>query len=143
MKKAMQILLVEDDLGDVILTKKMFENIQAAHQLNVVGDGVEAMAYLRCEPPYAESPRPDLVLLDLNMPKKNGCEVLQEMRSDETLRPIPVVVLTTSDHAMDINNAYRLGANSYITKPSGLEAFARAIESLEKFWFKTVQLPTQ
>jgi CheY-like chemotaxis protein len=143
MKKTMQILLVEDDPGDVILTKKMFENIQATLQLHVVGDGVEAMAYLRCEPPYAESPRPDLVLLDLNMPKKNGCEVLQEMRSDETLRPIPVVVLTTSDHDMDVNNAYRLGANSYITKPSGLAVFARVIESIEDFWFKTVQLPTK
>jgi CheY-like chemotaxis protein len=143
MKKTMQILLVEDDPGDVILTKKMFENIQATLQLHVVGDGVEAMAYLRCEPPYAESPRPDLVLLDLNMPKKNGCEVLQEMRSDETLRPIPVVVLTTSDHDLDVNNAYRLGANSYITKPSGLAVFARVIESIEDFWFKTVQLPTK
>jgi CheY-like chemotaxis protein len=143
MKKTMQILLVEDDPGDVILTKKMFENIQATLQLHVVGDGVEAMAYLRCEAPYTESPRPDLVLLDLNMPKKNGCEVLQEMRSDETLRPIPVVVLTTSDHDMDVNNAYRLGANSYITKPSGLAVFARVIESIEDFWFKTVQLPTK
>lgn len=137
----MQILLVEDDPGDVILTKKLFENIEASLQLNVVGDGVEAMAYLRCEPPYAEAPRPDLVLLDLNMPKKNGCEVLKEMRSDETLRPIPVVVLTTSDHDADITNAYRLGANSYITKPSGLDAFSRAIESIEDFWFNTVQLP--
>ncbi|ETX02865.1 MAG: hypothetical protein ETSY1_02005 [Candidatus Entotheonella factor] len=143
MKKTMQILLVEDDPGDVILTKKLFENIEAAPQLHVVGDGVEAMAYLRCEPPYAEAPRPDLVLLDLNMPKKSGCEVLQEMRSDDALRPIPVVVLTTSDHDRDITNAYRLGANSYVTKPSGLDAFARAIESIEDFWFHTVQLPAK
>jgi len=143
MKKTMQILLVEDNPGDVRLTKKMFENIQVPLQLNVVGDGVEAMAYLRCEPPYAKSPRPDLILLDLNMPKKNGCEVLRELRSDETLRPIPVVVLTTSDHDMDVNNAYRLGANSYIAKPTELDAFAKAIASIEDFWLKTVQLPTQ
>ncbi len=143
MKKTMQILLVEDDPGDVILTKRLFDNIEAALQLNVVGDGVEAMAYLRCEPPYDEAPKPDLVLLDLNMPRKNGCEVLQEMRADDVLRPIPVVVLTTSDHDLDITNAYRLGANSYITKPSGLDAFARAIESIEDFWLKTVKLPAK
>jgi CheY-like chemotaxis protein len=141
MKKTMQILLVEDNPGDVILTKKIFEDIQATLQLNVVSDGDEAMAYLRCEPPYTGSPRPDLILLDLNIPKKNGCEVLREVRSDETLRPIPVVVLTTSDHDTDVNNAYRLGANSYIAKPSELDAFARTIESIEDFWLKTVQLP--
>ncbi len=141
MKKTIQILLVEDDPGDVILTKRLFEDIQTALQLNVVSDGVEAMAYLRCESPYAEVPRPDLVLLDLNMPKKSGCDVLQEMKSDEVLRSIPVVVLTTSDHDIDIQRAYHLGANSYITKPSGLDAYTRVIESLESFWMNTVQLP--
>jgi two-component system, chemotaxis family, response regulator Rcp1 len=141
MKKTMRILLVEDDPGDVMLTKKMFENVQATLQLHVVGDGVEAMAYLRREPPYTEAPRPDLVLLDLNTPKKNGCEVLQEMKSDAGLQAIPVVVLTTSNHEMDVNNAYRLGANSYIAKPTGLEALAQTIESIENFWFKTVTLP--
>jgi CheY-like chemotaxis protein len=142
MKKSMQILLVEDNLSDVLLTKKVLENLETPLQLNVVGDGDEAMAYLRCEPPYAESPRPDLILLDLNMPKKGGCEVLREMQLDETLRPIPVVVLTTSDHDIDVNNAYRLGANSYIAKPSELAAFARVIASIEHFWLRTVQLPT-
>ena len=142
MNKTMQILLVEDDPGDVILTKKMFETIQTTLQLSVVGDGVEALAYLRCEPPYTESPRPDLVLLDLNLPKKNGCEVLQEMQSDEALRSIPVVVLTTSNHDVDVHTAYRLGANGYIAKPSELDAFSKAIACLEDFWFKTVQLPT-
>ncbi len=142
MKKTIQILLVEDDPGDVILTKRLFEDIQTALQLNVVSDGVEAMAYLRCEASYTQVPRPDLVLLDLNMPKKGGCEVLREMKSDEALRSIPVVVLTTSDHDIDIKHAYDLGANSYITKPSELDAFAQVIENLENFWMNTVQLPT-
>ena len=141
MKKPIQILLVEDDPGDVILTKRLFEDIRTALQLNVVGDGVEAMAYLRCEAPYTQVPRPDLVLLDLNMPKKSGCEVLGEMKSDEALCSIPVVVLTTSDHDIDVNRAYKLGANSYITKPSGLDAFTQVIESFDRFWLNTVKLP--
>lgn len=141
MKKTIQILLVEDDPGDVILTKRLFEDIRTALQLHVVGDGVKAMAYLQCEAPYTQVPRLDLILLDLNMPKKSGCEVLREMKSDEALRSIPVVVLTTSDHDIDIKSAYRLGANSYITKPSGLDAFTQVIESLDSFWLNTVKLP--
>ncbi len=143
MNKTLQILLVEDDPGDVILIKRLFEDIRTTLQLNVVGDGVEAMAYLRCEAPYTQVLRPDLVLLDLNMPKKNGCEVLLEMKADETLRSIPVVVLTTSDHDVDVNSAYQLGANSYITKPSGLDAFTQVIESLDRFWLNTVKLPME
>jgi len=142
MKKTIQVLLVDDDPGDVLLTKRMFKTLETSLQLHVVSDGVEALAYLRCEPPYAESPRPDLVLLDLNMPKKSGCDVLREMKSDNALRLIPVVVLSTSNYDTDVHDAYRLGANSYIAKPAELEDFAEAIACIENYWFKTVQLPT-
>jgi two-component system response regulator len=134
------ILLVEDDPGDVMLTKKILEDVKIALQLEVVNDGVEAMAYLRRETPYADAIRPDLVFLDLNMPKKDGCAVLKELQQDTALRSIPVVVLTTSDSDSDIERAYDLGANCYITKPMGLDQFANVIRSIEDFWFTVVKL---
>jgi two-component system response regulator len=134
------VLLVEDDPGDVTLTKKLLEDVKIALHLDVVNDGVEAMAYLRREVPYADSIRPDLVLLDLNMPKKDGCTVLKELQQDAALRSIPVVVLTTSDSDSDIERAYGLGANCYITKPVGVDQFAKAINSIENFWFTIVKL---
>ena len=142
MKRAMQILLVDDNPGDAMLTQQQFETLAPSLQLQVVSDGAAAMAYLRRDPPYAASPRPDLVLLDWRMPKQNGCDILQAIKSDDALRPIPVVVLTTSDHDADVDEAYRLGANSYIVKPMDSEAFTEAIACIEAYWLKTVQLPT-
>jgi len=139
-ERIIHVLLVEDDPGDVMLTKKLLEDVKIALRLDVVNDGVEAMAYLRREAPYADSIRPDLVFLDLNMPKKDGCTVLKELQQDTTLRSIPVVVLTTSDSDSDIERAYELGANCYITKPVGLDQFAKAIYSIEDFWFTVVKL---
>jgi len=139
-ERMIHVLLVEDDPGDVMLTKKLLEDVKIALRLDVVNDGVEAMTYLRREAPYADSVRPDLVLLDLNMPKKDGCTVLKELQQDTALRSIPVVVLTTSDSDSDIERAYELGANCYITKPVGLDQFAKAIYSIEDFWFTVVKL---
>lgn len=141
MDRTIRVLLVEDDLADVALTKKLFQEAKIALDLTVLNDGVEAMAYLRRKMPYGDAVRPDLILLDLNMPKKNGCEVLEDMQHDDTLRSIPVVVLTTSDNDTDIERAYDLGANCYITKPVGLDQFAKAIYSMEDFWFTVVRLP--
>lgn len=139
-ERMIHVLLVEDDPGDVMLTKKLLEDVKITLRLDVVNDGVAAMAYLRREAPYADATRPDLVLLDLNMPKKDGCAVLQELQQDTALRSIPVVVLTTSDSDSDIERAYDLGANCYITKPVGLDQFAKAICSIEDFWFTVVKL---
>ena len=141
MDRTIQVLLVEDDPGDVALTKKLFQEAKIALDLTVLNDGVEAMAYLRREVPYSDAVWPDLMLLDLNMPRKNGCEVLEAMQHDDRLRSIPVVVLTTSDNDSDIERAYDLGANCYITKPVGLDQFAKAIYSIEDFWFTVVKLP--
>ncbi len=141
MNRTIQLLLVEDDPADVTLTKRLLDEAKIALHLDVVNDGASAMAYLRREAPYADAVRPDLMLLDLNMPKKNGCEVLQDMQQDVALRSIPVVVLTTSDSDSDIERAYDLGANCYITKPMGLDQFAKAICSIENFWFTVVKLP--
>ena len=139
--RSIQVLLVEDDPGDVALTKKSLAEATFALHLDVVEDGVKALAFLRREPPYTEAKRPDLILLDLNMPRKSGCEVLHDMQQDRALRSIPVVVLTTSDSDSDIERAYDLGANCYITKPVELEQFTRAIYSVEDFWFTVVKLP--
>lgn len=143
LNQGIQVLLVEDDPADVALTRAVLEDAKIALHLNVVNNGVEAMAYLRREGLYAGAVRPDLMLLDLNMPKKNGCEVLQDMKHDAMLRSIPVVVLTTSDNDTDIERAYNFGANCYITKPVGLEQFAKVVCSIEDFWFTVVKLPSR
>ena len=109
--------------------------------MQVVGDGVEALAFLRREGKYAEAPRPDLILLDLNMPRMDGRSFLSEMRADDNLKAIPVVVLTTSRTEEDIVKSYRLGANCYITKPVGLAEFTRVVNAIEDFWFTIVRLP--
>ncbi|MGH7821702.1 MAG: response regulator [Candidatus Binatia bacterium] len=136
-----EILLVEDNPGDVRLTEEAFKEGKVRNRLSVVGDGVEAMAFLRRKGHYADSPRPDLILLDLNLPKKDGREVLAEIKGDAALMQIPVVVLTTSDAEQDILRSYSLHANCYITKPVVLGKFLDIIRSLEDFWLSIVRLP--
>ncbi|MEJ2366626.1 MAG: response regulator [Deltaproteobacteria bacterium] len=139
--KPIEILLVEDNPGDVRLTKEVLMEGKVRNNLQTVGDGVEAMAFLRKENNYAEAPRPDLILLDLNLPKKDGREVLQEIKADHQLRTIPVVVLTTSAADEDILRSYDLSANCYITKPVDLYQFIKVIRSIEAFWLTIVSLP--
>jgi chemotaxis family two-component system response regulator Rcp1 len=137
----MQILLVEDKPEAVRLTQEVFKESQTGHYLQVTMDGEEALAFLRKEGEYAGAPRPDLILLDLNLPKKDGREVLAEIKSDDELKRIPVVVLTVSDAEEDILRAYDLYANCYVTKPVHLPEFIRAIKSIENFWLNIVKLP--
>lgn len=137
------ILLVEDNPGDVLLTKEAFNENKIKNDLYVVGDGEEAIKFLRQENGYENSPRPDLILLDLNLPKKDGREVLHEIKNDDNLKRIPVIVLTTSKSEEDILRMYNLHANCYITKPINLENFIRVIKSIEDFWFTVVKLPTE
>ena len=139
--KPIEILLIEDNPGDVRLTKEVLKEGKVRNNLQIVGDGVEAMAFLRRENNYAEAPRPDLILLDLNLPKKDGREVLQEIKADHQLRRIPVVVLTTSAADEDILRSYDLSANCYITKPVDLYQFITVIRSIEAFWLTIVSLP--
>lgn len=139
--RPVQILLVEDDPGDVVLTKEALAEGKVANTLDVVPDGVEAMRYLRREGEYARASRPDLILLDLNLPKKTGREVLEELQADAGLRTIPVVVLTTSEGEEDIAKAYQSNANCYITKPVDLDQFFRVMHMIEDFWLALVQLP--
>ena len=139
--RPIEVLLVEDDLGDVELTKEAIEATRLAVKLSVVRDGEEAMVYLRKEGSYADAASPDLVLLDLNMPRKDGREVLRDMKDDPILTHIPVVVLTTSDSDEDIMKSYDLGANCYVTKPVGLEQFMKVVQSIGDFWFMFVKLP--
>ena len=139
--KPIEILLIEDNPGDVRLTKEVLMEGKVRNHLQVVGDGVEAMAFLRRENNYAEAPRPDLILLDLNLPKKDGREVLQEIKEDGEFKCIPVVVLTTSEADEDILRSYDLSANCYITKPVDLDQFIRVIRSIETFWLTIVSLP--
>ena len=135
------ILLVEDNPGDVRLTKERFKEGKVINNLYVTEDGEEAMAFLHREEPYQEMPRPDIILLDLNLPKKDGREVLEEIKSDPDLRRIPVIVLTTSKAEEDILKTYNLHANCYITKPVNLEEFILITKSIESFWLSIVKLP--
>lgn len=136
-----EVLLVEDSPGDVRLTREALKEGKVRNNLSVVSDGVEAMEFLRREGKYKDAPRPDIVLLDLNMPRKDGREVLAEMKSDEQLKRIPVVVLTTSEAEQDILRTYDLHANCYLTKPVDLEQFISIVKSVEDFWLTIVQLP--
>lgn len=136
-----EVLLVEDSPGDVRLTREALKEGKVRNNLSVVSDGVEAMEFLRREGKYQDAPRPDIVLLDLNMPRKDGREVLAEMKSDEQLKRIPVVVLTTSEAEQDILRTYDLHANCYLTKPVDLEQFISIVKSVEDFWLTIVQLP--
>jgi CheY-like chemotaxis protein len=136
-----EILLVEDNPGDVELTTLAFEESQLQVHLNVVEDGVAALDFLHRKRTYAKAPYPDLVLLDLNLPKKSGHEVLAEIKADKNFRRIPVVILTTSLAEEDILKAYNLYANCYIKKPAGFSQFIEVVKSIEDFWFKIVRLP--
>jgi two-component system response regulator len=133
--------LVEDNPGDVLLTKEAFREGRLAHRLWVTGDGEEALKFLHKEGKFADVPRPDLILLDLNLPKFDGRQVLEVLKSDPALRQIPVVVLTTSDAEQDIWRAYKLHANCYLTKPIEMEDFLRKMRCVETFWLTVVRLP--
>ncbi len=136
-----QILLVEDDPGDVLITREAFADNKVRNQLSVVSDGEAAMAFLRREEGFASAPRPDLVLLDLNLPRKAGHEVLAEIRSDVDLQRIPVVVLTTSDAEEDILRSYDLHANAYVTKPVDFDRFLNVVRQIDDFFVTVVRLP--
>jgi len=139
--RPVEILLVEDNPGDVRLTMEALKEHKVLNKLSVVNDGVEAIAFLRREGRYADAHRPDLILLDLNLPKKNGKEVLAEIKTDPDLKRIPVVVLTASSSEKDILNSYNLSANCYITKPVSLDQFVEVVKSIENFWLTIVKLP--
>ena len=139
--RAIEILLVEDNPGDVRLTQEALSENKISNKLHVAVDGVEAMKFLRKMNGYKDAPRPDLILLDLNMPKKDGREVLAEVKADEKLRSIPVVILTTSDADDDVAKAYHMYANCYIRKPIDLNRFIEVIKIIENFWLTIVQLP--
>jgi len=141
--RPVEILLVEDNPGDVRLTRETLKDSKLLNHMSVVDDGVEAMAFLRREGKYVKATRPDLILLDLNLPKKDGREVLAEIKTDEQLRRIPVVVLTTSSAEQDILKMYDLHANCYITKPVDLNQFSAVVKAIEEFWFTIVKLPPE
>ena len=136
-----EILLVEDNPADVRLTKEALKEGKVYNNLHWAKDGVEALEFLHRQGKYASAPRPDIILLDLNLPKKDGREVLQEIKSDETLRRIPVVVLTTSKAEEDVLRSYNLHANCYVTKPVDLEQFIVVVKSIDMFWLTVVTLP--
>ncbi len=139
--KPIDILLVEDNPGDADLARETLENSKVYNKLHVVDDGEKAMAFLRREGKFADAPRPDLVILDLNLPKKDGREVLAEIKSDRDLKRIPVVILTISSDEEDILKTYDLHANCFITKPIDLNQFIKVVESIEDFWLTIVKLP--
>jgi two-component system, chemotaxis family, response regulator Rcp1 len=138
-----EILLVEDNPGDVDLTTELFAASKITNRISVVADGVEAMAFLRREGKYANAPAPDLMLLDLNLPRMDGRAVLEQIKNDPQLRTLPVVILTSSEAESDIARSYNLHANCYCTKPVRLEEFAKVIASIEDFWLKIVRLPAR
>jgi CheY-like chemotaxis protein len=135
------VLLVEDDPGDVLIIKEAFEHYKIRNPLHVVHDGVEALEFLRRQGEYANAPRPGLVLLDLNLPRKDGHEVLAEVKADDELRSIPVVVLTTSEAEEDILRSYRLHANAYVTKPVDFDRFMDVVRQIDDFFVTVVKLP--
>ncbi|MGD9989580.1 response regulator [Pseudonocardia sp.] len=138
--RVINVLLVEDDPGDVLMTREAFEEY-LHNRLDVVTDGAEALAYLRNEGQYADAPRPDLVLLDLNLPRRDGREVLAEVKADPKLSAIPVIVLTTSQAEEDVLRSYQLHANAYVTKPVDFDRFIDAIKQIDHFFVSVVQLP--
>jgi len=140
---AIEVLLVEDNLGDVRLTQEAFREANRLIHLHVASDGVEAMDFLRHERAHAHSPRPDLILLDLNLPKMDGREVLAHVKADNNLKTIPTIILTTSEAQADIVKSYQLQANCYLIKPVQLEAFEKLVRSINDFWLTTAKLPNQ
>jgi len=141
--KLIKILLVEDSPADILLTREALEHNKLVNAIHVVEDGVQAMDFLYKRGKYASAPRPDLILLDLNLPRKNGREVLAEVKADPNLKTIPIVVLTTSNDDDDILKAYSLNANCYIVKPVGFENFVKVMQSIRHFWFGIVTLPPE
>jgi two-component system, chemotaxis family, response regulator Rcp1 len=140
---AIEVLLVEDSPGDVRLTQEAFRDANSSIHLSVASDGVEAMAFLRHTGAHANSPRPDLILLDLNLPKMDGREVLAHIKENDELKTIPTVILTTSDAESDIVKSYQLQANCYLTKPVQLDAFEALVKSINDFWLTKAKLPQQ
>jgi two-component system response regulator len=141
-KKFIRILLVEDNEGDVRLTREALRESQIQHQLYVVENGVEALEFLNSKKGAAKEGRPDIILLDLNLPEKDGREVLQEIKVDQDLRRIPVIVLTTSNDEQDVVTSYELHANCYISKPIDIRTFRAVVQQIEQFWFSIVRLPS-
>ena len=141
--KPIEILLVEDNKGDVGLIEEVFEEAKIRNRLHVAEDGEEAILFLHGEGKFSGSPRPDIILLDLNLPKKDGREVLREIKEDHNLKNIPVVILTTSGAEKDIFRAYELHANAYVTKPLDFDQFIRVVDSIVNFWLEVVKLPTK
>ena len=141
--RPIEVLLVEDDEGDVVMTREALEEGKVLNRLHVAGDGVEALEYLRREGEHADAPRPDLILLDLNLPRRDGRQVLAEVKSDDELRRIPVVVLTTSEAEEDILRSYDLHANAYVTKPVDFERFVQVIQQIDEFFISVVRLPNR
>ncbi len=139
--KVIDVLLVEDDPGDVLMTREAFADHKLQNVLHVVDNGADAMAFLRREGEYADAPRPDLVLLDLNLPRMDGREVLAAVKEDEDLRSIPVVVLTTSEAEEDVLRSYKLHANAYVTKPVDFERFLEVVRQIDDFFVSVVKLP--
>jgi two-component system, chemotaxis family, response regulator Rcp1 len=139
--RPIDLLLVEDNQGDVRLTREALKEGKVLNSLHVVGDGIEALAFLRHEGKYAKMPHPDIILLDLNLPRMDGRELLAKIKTDPDLLRIPVVILTTSKSEEDIITSYNLHANCYITKPVDLDQFIRVVQSVEDFWFTIVKLP--
>lgn len=136
-----EILLIEDNYGDIRLTQEAFKEGKVKNRLSVVQDGVDALSFLRREGQYADAPRPDLILLDLNLPRKDGREVLADIKADPSLRRIPVVILTTSEMEEDVLRSYELHANCYITKPVDLDKFIAVVKTIDEFWLSIVKLP--
>lgn len=138
-----EFLLVEDNPGDVRLTCEALTESKVKNNLSIVGDGLEAMAFLHREGKYADAPRPDVILLDLNLPKKNGLEVLEEIKADSSLKRIPVVIITSSEAEQDVLKTYDLHVNCYVNKPVDLEQFIKVVQSIETFWLTIVKLPSE
>ena len=136
-----EILLVEDNLGDVFLTQEALRESKISNNLSVAGDGLQALDFLRREGAYSDAPRPDIVLLDLNLPKKDGRWVLEQIKTDDRLKHLPVVIMTTSRAEHDVLKSYRLHANCYVTKPVDFDEFISIVHSIEEFWFTVVRLP--
>ena len=140
-ERQIEVLLVEDDPGDVMMTREAFQDYKLHNELHVVSDGAEAMAFLRQEGEYAGRPRPDLVLLDLNLPRMDGRQVLEAIKSDPELASIPVVVLTTSENEDDVLRSYSLHANAYVTKPVDFQRFIEVVRRIDDFFVTVVRLP--
>jgi two-component system response regulator len=143
LQKPIEILLVEDSPADILITREAFQEARLINSIHSVEDGVQAMEFLHRSGSYASAPRPDLILLDLNLPRMNGREVLAQIKADADLKHIPVIILTTSSAHEDILKAYDLHANCYVVKPVGFENFLRAVQSIRNFWFSVVSLPPE